>query len=89
MVGFINNLAQIIIMTRGCVANRNHVARLKVVVTISTLCIGFSETCLCPTHHFVMHSGFKKTRTMSLGQKSRSQSALKLYALASVTPTNA
>ena len=26
MLGFINNVAQMIIMTRGCVANKNHVA---------------------------------------------------------------
>ena len=32
MLGFINKVAQIIIMTRGCVANKNHVARSKVKV---------------------------------------------------------
>ena len=35
MVGFGNNLAQIII-TRHCVANKNHVARSKVKVTVRT-----------------------------------------------------
>ena len=29
-----NNLAQMIIMTRRCVANKNHVARSKVKVTV-------------------------------------------------------
>ena len=29
MLGFINNVAQLIIMTRGCVANKNDVARSK------------------------------------------------------------
>ena len=35
-VGFKNNLAQIIIMIRQCVANKNRVARLKVNVTVSS-----------------------------------------------------
>ena len=38
-------------MVRRCVANKNHVARLKVKVT---LCIGFNETCSCPANNFVM-----------------------------------
>ena len=29
MMGFLNNVAQMIIMTRGCVANKNRVASLK------------------------------------------------------------
>ena len=29
MLGFRNNVAQIIVMTRGCVANKNHVASSK------------------------------------------------------------
>ena len=33
-MGFKNNLAQMIIMTRQCVANKNHVARFKVKVTV-------------------------------------------------------
>ena len=47
MVEYENNLAQIIIMIRRCVTNKNHVARLKVKVEVSsyTLCIGFNETC--------------------------------------------
>ena len=45
--GIENNLAQMIIMTRRCVANKNHVARSKVMVTVRnyTLCINLSETC--------------------------------------------
>ena len=34
MVGFENNLAQMVIMIRGYVANKNHIARLKVKVTV-------------------------------------------------------
>ena len=42
--------------------NKNHVARSKVKVTVCTytLCIDFSEICLCPTHNFVMHNGICK-----------------------------
>ena len=29
MLGFINNVAQTIIMTRGCIANKNHMTRSK------------------------------------------------------------
>ena len=59
IVGFENSLAQMIIMTRRCVANKNKVARSKVNVTVRTytLCIDFSETCLCPTHNFDMNGG--------------------------------
>ena len=59
MMGFENNMAQMIIMIRRCVANKNQVARSKVKVTDGTLtlCIDFSETCSCPTHNFVMHNG--------------------------------
>ena len=47
MVGFNNNLAQMIIMTRLCDANKNRIARSKVRdrVCSLTLNIGFSETC--------------------------------------------
>ena len=34
--GFENNLAQMIVMTRRCVANKNHVTRSKVKVTVHT-----------------------------------------------------
>ena len=62
MMGFENNLAQMIIMTRQCVANKNCVARLKVKVTVRTspLCIDFSDTCSCSTHNFVTHDGIVK-----------------------------
>ena len=36
VVGFENNLEQVIIVTRRCVANKNHVARSKVKVTVRT-----------------------------------------------------
>ena len=45
--GFENNLEQMIIMTKQCVINKNHVVRSKVYVTVrtETFCIDFSETC--------------------------------------------
>ena len=58
-VGFENYLAQMVFMTRQCVMCKNHVARSKVKVTVPTynLCIGFSETCSCRAHYFVvMHA---------------------------------
>ena len=36
MVVFENNLAQMIIMIRQCVKNKNHITRLKVKVTLSS-----------------------------------------------------
>ena len=36
IMGFKNNLARMIIMTRRCVANKNYVARSKVKVTVGT-----------------------------------------------------
>ena len=62
MVGSKNNLAQMVIMTRRYVANKNHVPRSKIKVTVrtSTLFIGFSETCSYPSHKFVVHSGIYK-----------------------------
>ena len=49
MVGFKNNLAQMIIMTRQCVTNKNQFARSKVKATVctETLCIGFTEIHNC------------------------------------------
>ena len=49
MVGFGNYLVQMIITTKQYVTNKNHVVRSKVYVTVCTLtlCIYFSETCLC------------------------------------------
>ena len=61
IVGFKNNLAEMIIMARRCVANKNHVARLKVKITVrtQTLCIDLSETCSFPTYNFLCMVGFK------------------------------
>ena len=56
MLVFKNNFAQMIIMIRRCVRIKNHMARLKVKVTV-TVCIDFSETCLCSTHNLIMHGG--------------------------------
>ena len=59
MIGFENNLAQMIIMTRRYDANKNHVARTKVkdMVRTKNLCIDFSEACSCQNYNFVMHDG--------------------------------
>ena len=57
IVGFENNLAQMIIMTRQCVVNKNHVARSKVKVTVRIYTCAKTSVLLCPTHNFVMHSG--------------------------------
>ena len=48
MLGFINNLAKIIIMTTGCVANKNHVAssKFKVIDHTLTLFIGYNKSLL-------------------------------------------
>ena len=56
MIGFKITLAEMIIITRRCVANKNRVAgaRVKVKVRIQTLCIGISETCSCPIYILVM-----------------------------------
>ena len=55
MVKFENYMAQMIIMTRQCVARKNHVARLKVKDTVCT--VNPDETFLCLAHNFVMHGG--------------------------------
>ena len=62
IVGFENNMAQMIIMTRQCIPIKNHVARSRVKVTVYslTLSIGFSDTCSCPTYNFVMHGEILK-----------------------------
>ena len=62
MVCFINNVAQLIIMTRGCVANKKHVASLKVkfIDHTQTLFIGYNESLLYPAHNFVLHAGILK-----------------------------
>ena len=45
-----------IIKTNQCVLCKNPVATIKVKFTVTTysLCIGFSETCPCPAHDFVV-----------------------------------
>ena len=50
------------IMTRGYVANKDHVASLKVKVIdhIETLFIGCNESQLYPAHNFVLPSGSSK-----------------------------
>ena len=50
IVGFENNLAQMIIMTRRCVANKNHVARSKVKVTVCTEPGHVAQSVGHPTH---------------------------------------
>ena len=49
MVGFENNLVQMVILTKQCVMNKNHVARSIIYVTVctQTLCKNFSETSSC------------------------------------------
>ena len=54
MLGFEDYLALMIITARQCVMCKNHVARSKVTVGIYNLCIGFSETCLCPAHNVIV-----------------------------------
>ena len=58
----INNLAQMIIMTRGCVANKNHVvsSKFKVIDHNITLFIGYNESLLYPAHNFVLHGGISE-----------------------------
>ena len=62
MLGFINNVAQMIIMTRGCVANKNHVAssKFKVIDHTLTLFIGHNKSLLYLAHNFVMLGGISK-----------------------------
>ena len=62
MLGFINNVAQMIIMTRGCVANKSHVAssKFKVIDHTQTLFIGYNKSPLYPAHNFVLHGGISK-----------------------------
>ena len=57
MLGFINNVAQIIIMRRGCVANKNHVtSSIFKVIDI----LGYNKSLLYPDHNFVLHGGISK-----------------------------
>ena len=47
------------LMTRPCVANKNHVtsSKVKVIVCMKTLFIGYNENLLYPAHGFVLHCG--------------------------------
>ena len=49
-------------MTRGCVANKNHVASSKYKVNDHTLTvfIGYNKILLYPAHNFVLHGGISK-----------------------------
>ena len=60
MLGFINNVAQMIIMTR--IANKNYVAssKFKVIDHAYTLFIGYNKSLLYPAHNFVLHGGISK-----------------------------
>ena len=62
MLGFINNVTQMIIMTRGCVATKNHVANSKVQGYRPYLNFVYScnKSLLYPAHNFVLHSGISK-----------------------------
>ena len=51
IVGFENYLAEMSIVTRQCVACKNHIPRLKVKVTADTLSLGIPES--CPTDYFI------------------------------------
>ena len=88
MVGFINSVAQIIIKIRWCVACKNHVARSKVKVTVSTSSFLGSKIVYDPLlHHawsdlkIIWHKCSSRPdnesyiRTMSQGQ----QSALSVF----------
>ena len=79
MVGFENNLAQMIFKTRQCVLCENHVVTSKVKFTVRTysLWIGFSVSCSCPALSFVVapasdmvrykNPGFPSVRTSHQG----------------------
>ena len=50
------------IMTRGCVANKNHVAssKFKVIDYTLTLFVGCNKSLLYLAHNFVLHGGISK-----------------------------
>ena len=62
MLGFIINMKQMIIMTRGCAANKSHVAssKFKVIDHTLTLFIGHNKSLLYPAHNFVLHGGISE-----------------------------
>ena len=51
-----------IIVTRGCVANKNHVAssEFKFIDLTWSLFIGYNKSLLYPAHNFVLHGGISK-----------------------------
>ena len=53
-----------VIMTRGCVSNKNHAtsSKFKVKDYTETLFIVYNKSLLCPTHNFVLHGGISKLR---------------------------
>ena len=57
MLGFINNLSQMIILARGCVAS----SKFKVNDHTLTLYIGYNKSLLYPAHNFVLHDGITKS----------------------------
>ena len=65
-----------IIMKRGCVTNKNHVASssFKVIDHIKTLFIGYHKNLLYPAHNFVLYVGISNlyARIMLLAKRSRS-----------------
>ena len=62
MLGFINNVTQMIIMTRECVANKNHAtcSKFKVIDYTLTLFRDYNKSLLYPDHNFVLHGGISK-----------------------------
>ena len=55
-------MAQMVIMTRRYVANKNHVtsSKFKVIDYTLTLYIGYNKSLLYPAHNFVLHGGISK-----------------------------
>ena len=51
-----------IILTRGCVAIKNHVttSKFKVIDHTKTLFIDYNKSLLYPAHNFVLHDGTSK-----------------------------
>ena len=62
LLRFKNNVAQMIIMARGCVASKDHVSssEFKAIDHSQTLLIGSNNSLLYPAHIFVLHGGISK-----------------------------
>ena len=58
----IYNVAQVMIMTRGCYANKIHVASstFKIIDHTKTLFMGYNKSLLYPAHNFFLHGGISK-----------------------------